>query len=358
MQRKFNWIPARTITFISFDATDYNLAGPTEWIEEKKKTVFREAYAYIDLSDAVSGDDLSILANPFLHQLIIDGLKGVLTDTKSSRNNDDDIKQTRGPVKNMHELYKSQNQGLDKISNNMIEIKNYIPFINLLNVPSIEIKYKGKSYPKNSCYDDFKNFEDNHIDPSMEKHQQLVEVLGNIILNAVEQAIIPYSFGTFVDRIIEYQSDLEKYISEAIKADEKPNKPQMHYEKLILSFNTLRESANQFDDWVKSWKKFIIESSDIEPSLVAMKRWKWNECLVEFNNNFITKAVQPKRPGYLNLLFGVSYNAPSSINDDWQWNTFPSIRNFIDVGDFGRAQYEIDQLADIMDIAANEFVAY
>lgn len=350
MQRKYNWSPARTITFISFDATNYNLAGLTEWIEEMKKEIFKEAYAYVDLSDAVAGDELSIRANPFLHLVIKDTLKDVQSSTKSKRADDHTL--------NMHELFKSQNEGLDKISNNLIEFKNYIPFINLLNVPSMEIKFKGNEYPKHSCFDSFDNFEKSNIDSKMEKHKQLVEILGKVILNSIEQAIIPYNFGEFVDRMIEYQSDLEKYIDKAIKADDKPNKPQMHYEKFTRSLNTLRESATQFDEWVGSWKKFIIESSDIEPSLVAMKRWKWNECLVEFNNNFISKAVQPARPGYLNLLFGTSSNAPANGNNDWQWNTFPAVRNYIDEGDFGRAQYELDQLADIMEMAAKDFVTY
>lgn len=345
MQRKFNWSPARTITFISFDATNYNLAGLTEWIEEKKKTIFKEAYAYIDLSDAVAGEDLSIKANPFLHLVIKNCLKQVKT-----KKDDKEL--------NLHEMFKSQHQNLDKISNNMIEFKNYIPFINLLNVPSMEIKFSGAEYPKHSCYDNFENFENTKIDPSMEKHKLLVEIIGRIILNTIEEAIVPFNFGEFVDRIIDYQTDLEKYVNEAIKADEKPNKPQMHFEKLTRSLNTLRETANQFDDWVLSWKKFIIESSEIEPSLVAMKRWKWNECLVEFNNNFISKAVQPERPGYLNLLFGSPYNAPARDTNDWQWNTFPAVRDYIQRGDFGRAQYELDQLADIMEMAARNVVPY
>ncbi|EGV61609.1 Zn-dependent exopeptidase [Yamadazyma tenuis ATCC 10573] len=356
MQRKFNWTPARTITFVSFDATNYNLAGSTEWIEDRKKTLQEQGYTYIDLSDAVAGDDLTIKANPFLHDIIKECLKSVGSSTIQARGNKK--LQHKDKSLSLHELFKLKNKGSDRISNNMIEEKNYVPFINLLNVPSVEIKFEGYSYPKHSCYDNFEHFEKSKIDPSMKKHSQLVELLAKLILNLAEQAVIPFKFGEFVDRLNEYQGDLEKYINEAIRTDGKANEPVMHFEKLTKSFNTLRESANLFDEWTDSWKKFIVQSAEMEPSILAMKRWRWNDCLVEFNEQFISKDMQHPRPGYLNLLFGIPYNAPPTDNGHYQWNTFPAVRDYVDQKDWGRAQFEIDRLANIMELAATQFAAY
>lgn len=358
MQRKYNWTPSRTIKFISFDGTNYNLAGSTEWVEETKKTLRSQAYTYIDLSDAVSGDTLSIKANPFLHQIIKDCLKSVGSESIQSKRVRDLKVQHKDKTIDLYELYKLQNQGLDAISNDLIEERNYIPFINILNVPSMEIKFKGTKYPRHSCYDNYENFDKSKIDPTMKKHGQLVELMSKLVLNIAEQAVIPFKFSQFVDRLFEYQVNLAKYIDEQLKKDTHPSKPQIHYDKLIKSLNVLKEGASEFDTWVDSWKKFIVQSADIEPSLLAMKRWKWNDCLVEFNQHFISKEVQPARPGYLNILFGASFNAPVKSQDEWNWNTFPLIRDFVDKGDFGRAQYHIDQLADIIEYSAQQFAAY
>ncbi|CAH6721750.1 uncharacterized protein Tre1p [[Candida] jaroonii] len=356
MQRKYNWTPSRTIKFISFDGTNYNLAGSTEWVEENKRILRSQAYTYIDLSDAVSGDNLSIKANPFLHQIIKDCLKNVGSKSIQSKRNSKI--QHKDKTINLYELYKLQNQGSDAISNDLIEERNYIPFINILNVPSMEIKFKGTKYARHSCYDNYDNFDKAKIDPSMKKHGQLVELLSNIVLNVAEQAVIPFKFTQFVDRLFEYQVNLAKYIDEQIKKDTHPSKPQVHYDKLIKALNVLKEGATDFDNWVHSWNEFIVQSADIEPSLLAMKRWKWNDCLVEFNQHFISKDIQQARPGYLNMLFGTSFNAPVKSQDEWNWNTFPLIRDFVDKGDFGRAQFHIDELAGIIEYSAREFTAY
>ena len=62
------------------------------------------------------------------------------------------------------------------------------------------------------------------------------------------------------------------------------------------------------------------------------------------------------RPGYVNVLFGVPFLAPDNGNEDYEWNTFPSVRDYLEVNDFGRAQHEIDQLANLIDSAAQQFL--
>lgn len=345
IQRKFNWSPARTITFVSFDASNYNLAGLTEWIEEKKKFLRHEAYAYLDLSDVVSGDQLSIKANPFLHDIIKSCLKSVGSSTIQARGLDK--VQHKDKSLSLYELFQLQNKGLDKISNNMLEEKNYLPFINLLNVPSMEIKFKGKEYFQHSCYDNFDNFNKFKIDPVMDKHGQIVELIGKIVLNVAEQAFIPFKFEDFVDRVHDYQDDLDKYINKALAASSHSDKPQIDFGRFIKALNTLKEVGLQFDQYVSGWKEYISRANDIEPSVIAMKRWRWNDCLTEFNSGFISTDEQSARPGYSNMLFGSPQRAP--INDNqWQWNTFPTIRDYVDKGDFGRVQAELDKIADIM----------
>ncbi|KAK6465885.1 hypothetical protein DFJ63DRAFT_35847 [Scheffersomyces coipomensis] len=343
LQRKYNWTPARSIYFVSFDATEYNFAGSAEWIENRKDYIKKQGYAYIDLSDAVSGDLLSIKSHPFFHKLIKKTLKKIQTDDPNNK-------------VDLYELYKQQHNGKDDISNNLIEQKNYIPFINLVNVPALEIKFTGKKYPKNSCYDNFENFKAMEIDPTMTKHKHILEIISLLTLELAESPLIPYDFMGLADSITKYQSDLERYFNDIVKKMNKPNVPQMHYDAITRANNALKTTARRYEEWTKSWEQYILESTGIEPSLLAMDRWKWNDNMVEFNQQFIEKDVKPRRPGYLNMLFGVPYAAPEVDDGKYEWNTFPSVRDYGYEGDFGRAQHEIDHISSILMNAADRYI--
>lgn len=350
LQRQYNWSPARSIYFASFDASEYNLAGSTEWIESRKETLKKEGYAYIDLSDAVAGDDLLIKSHPFLHSVIKDALKKVKSDKDDSKHRRDDNRIS------LYDLYTQQNKGSDDISNSLVDQKNYIPIINLANIPSLEIKFTGFNYPENSCYDNFDNFEKSGVDSSMSKHKQLVELLSKIALTLAEVPIIPYNFANMASKLVSYSDDLENYANAKINQYEKQVVPIMHFTTLRNSIDRLKTSGVRFEEWCKAWKQFVKESSDIEPSLLAMNRWKWNDNMIELNEKFIVKYVKPPRPGYVNVLFGVPFLAPDNGNEDYEWNTFPSVRDYLEVNDFGRAQHEIDQLANLIDSAAQQFL--
>ena len=229
LQRQYNWSPARSIYFASFDASEYNLAGSTEWIESRKETLKKEGYAYIDLSDAVAGDDLLIKSHPFLHSVIKDALKKVKSDKDDSKHRRDDNRIS------LYDLYTQQNKGSDDISNSLVDQKNYIPIINLANIPSLEIKFTGFNYPENSCYDNFDNFEKSGVDSSMSKHKQLVELLSKIALTLAEVPIIPYNFANMASKLVSYSDDLENYANAKINQYEKQVVPIMH-------FTTLRNS--------------------------------------------------------------------------------------------------------------------
>lgn len=175
LQRKYQWAPSRPIYFISFDATDYNLAGSTKWIESRKDALRQDGFLYIDMSDLVSGDELQVNMHSSMKKIVHDALKKVSTGGESL-------------------LKVIENQKKPNLENNFLETKNYMPFINLVKIPALEVKYKGKTYPKNSCYDDFENFEKSNIDKLMLKHSQLVELLSYIILDFVETPIAPYDY--------------------------------------------------------------------------------------------------------------------------------------------------------------------
>lgn len=343
LQRKFNWSPSRSIYFASFDGSEYNLAGLTEWIESRQEQLKRQGFAYIDLSDLVTGDILEVKSHPFLKKMIKDVLGKV----------------SNGDSKSLLDLLKSQNSGNEFISNNFVELKNYIPFINLLNIPAIEVKFSGtKPYPKSSCMDNFQHFEKAKIDPDMKNHKLIVQVLSRLILELAEQPLIPYNINDLATDMMSYIKDIENYTNEVFGNDEKSDKPAMEFVRLENSIQTLMSAAERFQQWSSRWKLFVVESGDVEPSLLAMNRWKENDNLVDFNSKFISDYPQKYRPGYVNLLFGVSFGAPESVEkgDTRQWNTFPSIRDYLDTKQYTRALNDLRTLSNLMEEAASEIL--
>lgn len=336
LQREHNWSPSRSIYFVSLDATQYNLAGSSEWIENKKEQFKKEGYVYIDLNDAIAGDELLIKAHPVLHQIIRQALDKVqvqhLSDKKDS---------------SLHDLYKSQNNGQAPISYDMVELKNYIPFINLINLPSMEVRYGGLDYPKGSCYDSFDNFKRMNVDPSMKKHQELVELHCYIVLALAEQPLIPYDFTSLVDYLYQSVDDLENYAK-----DLSGGSFHLNADGLRKALAILRNSGGQFQSWLNEWTEFIKESP--EPSYLAMHRYKWNENLVLFNSIFVPSDPKPKRQGYFNLLFGTPFMSPATSEGlKYNWNTFPTIRDGLYVGDYKFAQEESNNLANIIMTASS-----
>ncbi|KAI5965658.1 uncharacterized protein KGF55_001020 [Candida pseudojiufengensis] len=330
LQRKFQWIPSRSIFFVSFDATEYNLGGSTEWIENRKETLRREGYLYIDMSDLVTGDELFVNSHPILKETVKNSLAKVKVDGD-----------------------KTMNDISPKIVDEFSDYANYIPFINLVNIPSLEIKFRGKNYPKNSCYDSFERFEKSNIDKLMLKHSQLVELLSRIIIDFVETPLIPYNFVELANQLKIYENDLEKYANSII--ENLKVKPILHYDGLKRSLNTLKDVGEKYNEWAREWRNFITQSGGLEPPMYSAMRGMWNNNMIEFNNRFISRNLQFKRSGYKNFLFGIPFSAPLNSNE-YNWGSFPFVREYIQQHDFSSAQNEIDLLASTIEDASMKFI--
>ena len=346
LQRQFNWSPERSIYFASFDGSDYNLAGLTEWIEKTKSTLQKEGFAYIDLSDAVAGEKLLITAHPFFQTVIreclskIDATNGGFAKT---------------PESSLYTLFKNQNSGEEDFSNNFLEQKNYLPFINLLNIPSIELKFSGHSYPEGSCYDNFEIFEASKIDSNMHKHRLLVQFLTFFVLNMVEKSVIPYNMANFATKLSVYRADLEKFAKGTIPEYGLSRGKILNFGELDKAVALMKQASSALDEWYRKWKSFVQETGGIEPAFLSMVRWKWNANMITFNEQFVLNADSRERPGYANRLFGLPLLADSANPSEYEWNTFPFVRDYIQFNDLENAQKELDEIAKQLTTAAKQF---
>lgn len=338
LQRRFDWSPARSIYFVSFDATEYNLAGSAEWVKSRERDLEKEGYAYIDVSDLVSGDNLSIHSSPLMHNLIKDELQKVELF---------DEQKTNG-MKTLYDLYRSQNDGKDTISYTMVENKNYIPLINMLGMPSMDIGFRGKQVPKSSCLDTFQNLEK---ESTMKIHAQMVELIARIGLNLAETPIIPFDFAVLADRLLEYVTDLEKFAKEQTSGQVK-----LLFNKIQSAINMLKSYANRVNNFRKDRDTFVSGNSPLEPAMLSAARRNLNYNMAGFKNEFLAEENGGSRAGYQSLLFGASFYSPQYDDKLYEWNTFPFVRDRIMERDGSKAQFELNRLAQLVEIAAQSFL--
>lgn len=331
LQRRFDWSPARSIYFASFDASQYNLAGSAEWAEERREQLVAEGYTYIDLTALVHGDDFTVKANPLLHDVILEEMKKVSSDGGKS----------------LYDKFVSESA----ISNNMLNDRDYMPFINFLNIPSMSVSYEGKTVPQHSCLDTFSNFE-KELDRNMNKHIEVLNLVARVGLRLAEDPLIPFNFNTLTDKIADYAKDLEKYVTDKANSLGSDVHPNIHFEHLQEGINQLREGSQSLELFKKNWRSYFAETTSLEPAMLAQTRRLANDNMVLFNKEFLATGERT-RAGYHNFLFGVPYDAPSHDDETYEWNTFPMVRDCAASGDFGRARHELERVGGLLTSASD-----
>ncbi|CDK24745.1 unnamed protein product [Kuraishia capsulata CBS 1993] len=329
LQHAFNWKPLRSIYFASFDGTEYNLAGSTNLASQKVHTLRREAYAYIDLSDAVSGTSkLGVSAHPMLWSTIRKSLR-LVQDPVHNRTLD-------GAVEGMETLRDAS--------------KNYIPFMSYLGVPSMELRFYGDDYAKGSAQDSFEAFKSKNVDEGMEAHKALSAALAKIVLALVEEPMIPFDIVEFAKAMDHYLRDLGDY-AEA-------KKMKLDTSGVLKELLRLKDAGRQYDSWLQAWQEIVTSSGGTEPTLLSVNRWTWNSKLSQIEKSMLADPGVRGREWYKNHAFGPQLWGPDGLRSDgsaYEWGTFPGVRDAIFEGDEELARVQLDHVRQLFDILTRGF---
>ncbi|KAH3665942.1 hypothetical protein OGAPHI_004131 [Ogataea philodendri] len=319
MMSTLKWKPLRSIYFVSFSATDYNLAGSTYFAQSKNDLLNRQGYTYIDLSNAVSGSTLEIAADPILHSLIKDVLN-IVEDPITNRS--------------LSDVW-DNNFGL--LTDNT---KNYEPYISHFGMPAAELRFKGQDYPKNTCLDTFKKYKDDQIDSEMAYHKTLTRMVAKIILQLTEKPIIPYDIFNMVSTINKNMKDLRAY------AEYKDKNAKLDFTQFDTSLIKLKTIAREQQSFIKTWTEIVNADSGSEPNLLAVNRWDWNAKLVLLEKILQSSNGIFDRPWHRNVLFGNEFKIPEIDDHQFNYNSFPGVRDAIDAQDWKEAQNQLSCVSD------------
>ncbi|ODV76108.1 Zn-dependent exopeptidase [Cyberlindnera jadinii NRRL Y-1542] len=303
LRTKFNWKPLRTIRFISLGGSQTNFDGAV------LHSTTSQSMFYLDLSEAIAGDDLEVTSSPLLESTL-----------------------------NLYkDEYNLQFKKWDKYS-------NALPFIGK-GVPSMTVGYKGKKYPQYSCDDTFENFKSLQIDPQFEKHRDLLEFVLKIVLHLVDDPLIPFDMNDYEKELKEALAHLEDYA--------KKTQPAVNYEfnNMKTAISNLGQIGREMANWERAWKEIVDEDGGLEPSLLTVHRWNWNNKLSGLEKFFIGREGLPSRWWYKNYLFSPQMFNPE---DDDLWWTFPSIRDALFFGQ--DAQLQIETVAQLIMDGVKHFI--
>lgn len=262
------WRPLRTIEFMSWDAEEYNLIGSTEYVENNLNNLRENAYAYINLDTVVAGTQFRASGSPVFDKTVRHALNRV-----SDPNHN----------KTLGQLWDERRGRLEALGAD----SDYVAFQDIAGTSSLDVRFTEDPhdpYPLHSSYDNLELVE-NVIDPGFVYHGMMGQVVGLILLDLADRAIVPMDTVNYANRLGVWVDDLGKWIAEQTKG--KKDAQHISLREMRDAVQLIKQNANQFRDWEKQWDASIAASGGWESNDVGIVRVEYNDKLAQFETAFL-----------------------------------------------------------------------
>ena len=187
---KRGWQPDRTIVLVGWDGEEYGLLGSTEWVEQLRPDLRRNAIAYINM-DGVGGREFSAGAVPSLDDLIRDVSKTVPAP---------------GVPGTVFESWTAggEEPSVDRLGSG----SDYTAFLDHVGVPSLEVGFSTPGGEYHTSYDDTRMMED-FLDPGYLGHQAASRMSGTIALRLANADALPFRYSAYAAAVATYVEELQ-----------------------------------------------------------------------------------------------------------------------------------------------------
>ncbi|XBW35845.1 hypothetical protein QEN19_001417 [Hanseniaspora menglaensis] len=322
---KYKWKPLRNIYFISYDATMYNYEGPTEMLEAQLTNIVGEIYTLIDISGLnINSNTINIEASSVLHDVI-----KRMNDKFDFRINIENIK----------------------------SYGNWSPYM-ANGMPVIAIGDNSNRLPKFSNFDNWDlmyekiHMDHNNGDMGYERISRLLLFILELSLDIVDDPIIPFNFSDFKTDLQFKLQDLILMYEHYRKTDNTPGE-SIDFNGISIALMNWQSVINDWETILKMWDQIVVaESGNQEPSLIAMHRWAWNRKLsiIPFRQT-VREGISEERKFYKNIFYGPCLYAEK----DFDWWSFPGIRDAIRKKDWKNVKEQVDLAAFVLEDSARLF---
>ena len=250
------WRPLRTIEFMSWDAEEYNLIGSTEYVESNIETLREDAYAYINLDTAVSGTEFHAAASPVFERTLMRAISRIEDPHQNTT------------LKALWDEHGSKLEGLGAGS-------DYVAFQDIAGTSSIDLGFRGEDFPYHSSYDDF-NLVEHVIDPEFTYHELMAQVVGLLILDLADKAILPFDMVAYGDALDDWVEDLSEWAK-----DSGGNK--LDFKELRDAISAVKSNAVEFEKWESEWDREVMQSAGWEGAETSSARFRYNNKMGNFD---------------------------------------------------------------------------
>lgn len=283
---KSGWRPKRTIVLAHWDAEEYGLIGSTEWVEEKKAELAKNAALYINIDSAVSGENFDAGATPSLDQFIQEATKDVL-DPKMGK----PVFQRWWIDQNKKEYKRLQQTVPDTAETKIDRLgsgSDYTAFLQHVGVPSVSMGFGGRYGVYHSILDNF-YWMKNWGDPTFEYHASMAKIGGLMALRFAQADVYPFNYADYAEAVVKHFEELEKALNEKFLTVE-------------IDFTAAKEKAREWEkacDELNEKVKSALDSGNVRPEL--------NNLLMQIERELLAEPGLPGRDWFKHRIYAPGF---------------------------------------------------
>lgn len=292
MTQHLAWYPERTITFASWDGSKQGFAGSNERPIVFNHDLCEESTAYINVADAVTGTEFQAHGHPYFNNIV----RKALVEVKSPDNES------------------FVDQWPDKRVKPFRTGGDYMGLLSTCGIPSIDVGFKGASFPKDTCKDTV-GWRNEHLPHSIDYLKAMVEIVVRLALSSADDPVLPFDTTYYASELRSYVDDLRKYSEEV-----DPN--------VIHDFRSMEAAVTRVETFSQKFQDAVSQYSEVSRAMEFP-----NTAAIRHSNNvalrmFETRLLEPRSPEAPRSWAQHSIFSPQGVpQDDFEWYTFGVIRD-------------------------------
>jgi N-acetylated-alpha-linked acidic dipeptidase len=301
------WRPERTIVLAGWDGEEYGLLGSTEFGEQFRRDIRRNAVAYLNM-DYVGGRRFAAGAVPALDQTIVDVSKTV---------------QQPGETGSIYSAWKGNAAAptVDRLGSG----SDYTVFLDHLGVPALDVGFSSPGGEYHSAYDQTYQLE-HFLDPGYLGQQAASRTTGVAALRLANADALPLRYSNYARAVDGYVADLQEI--------QRTNPAAAQ-----VDLSPLRTAAQQ---WLAASQALEARAGQLvasdSPASRALDRV--NRALMREERALTQRQGLPGRPWYRHQVY-----APG-INTGYAAQFLPGMRDALEAGDAATVTTYRDLLLD------------
>ncbi len=314
------WRPERTIVLAGWDGEEYGLLGSTEWVEQRRRALTRNAVAYLNM-DGVAGRRFGATGVPALDEVV-----RAVTRTVGAPGADGSVYESwRGDAAEEPEPDRP-GSGSD-----------YTAFLDHVGVPVADLGFSSPGGEYHTSWDDTRVVE-RFLDPGYLGHAAAARVTGLTALRLANAAVVPLRYTAYADELAGYVEELGR-----IQAETEGSAP--------VDLAPVRAAAQAWRAAVAGLEEAagrLVGSGELDTRRAQRQVRRVNRALRRQERLLTRDEGLPGRPWYRHQVY-----APG-LTTGYAVQVLPGLRDAVEQGDLETAERWRDLLVEALEDAAAE----